>query len=331
MIAPTDGSLPPPITVEPDIAGFWRRFFGNFIDGCVIGGVGCAIGAIFFDYLATLGLLGRAIGFVAALLYFVPLNSRLTGGGTLGKLLVRTRVVGRDGKPVGLGRSLVRYVVLATPFFLNGALIPPQVLSGFTGYLIDLLVLGLGGAIIYLIVFNRRTRQSLHDLAAGTYVVKYSSELDPVTARTWNGHLAVVVLIFAAAIALPFGLTPLQSNDFYKPLIALQRRLMQEPEVKYATLNEGNTMFFGKNSGTRSSLSATILVRRKPEELNQEAEKIAKIILEEFPRASQKDQIVVSIVHGFDIGIAHLHSSMVVPHTPAEWRERIAGASLPSP
>jgi uncharacterized RDD family membrane protein YckC len=316
---------PPPIVMEPQIAGFWRRFFGFSIDSILVGLVGGGLGFFFFDYLASLGLLGRVVGFVIALLYFVPLNSRIGSGRTIGKFLVRTRVVGRDGKPVGLGRSFIRYVVLAIPVFLNGAPLPPSIYQSQIFPLLSVVVFGLGGSIIYLLIFNTRTRQSLHDLIAGTYVVEYSSELDPVTVRFWPGHIVLVCLILLASYALPLATRPLMNTDFFKPLLALQERIMKEPEVSYATVYEGATKFWGnKSSVTKSLLTVTAQVRQKPADFDQEADKIAAIVLSgDYPRALQKDQITVSIIYGFDIGIAHLWRSRVVPHSPKEWQDRI--------
>jgi uncharacterized RDD family membrane protein YckC len=323
----TAPSVPPPspIVIEPQIAGFWQRFFGFWIDGILLGLVGCGLGFFFFDYFANLGALGRIIGFVIALLYFVPLNSRIGSGRTIGKFLVRTRVVGRDGKPVGLGRSFIRYLVLAIPFLLNGAPLPPSIYQGPLLPVLSVVVFGLGGSIIYLLIFNARTRQSLHDLIAGTYVVGYSSELDPVTVKVWRGHIVPVCLIMVIAVAVPFATRPLMNTDFFKPILALQERIMKEPEVSYATVFEGTTKFrSNKLSVTKSLLTVTVKVRQKPADFDQEADKIAAIVLSgDYPRALEKDRITISVVYGFDIGIARLWSSRVVPHSPKEWQDRL--------
>ena len=67
-------------------------------------------------------------------------------GQTLGKIALRVRVVGVDGRPIGVGRAIVRYI----------------------GYLVSALVF-LGG---YLMIGLTRRKQGLHDKIAGTYVVK---------------------------------------------------------------------------------------------------------------------------------------------------------------
>jgi len=67
-------------------------------------------------------------------------------GQTPGKMALRIRIVGDDGRPVGLGRAIVRY----------GGYIASTVFV-FTGY--------------FMISFDRR-KQGLHDKIARTYVVR---------------------------------------------------------------------------------------------------------------------------------------------------------------
>ena len=67
-------------------------------------------------------------------------------GQTLGKIALRVRVVGVDGRPIGVGRAIVRYI----------------------GYLVSTLVF-LGG---YLMIGLTRRKQGLHDKIARTYVVR---------------------------------------------------------------------------------------------------------------------------------------------------------------
>jgi uncharacterized RDD family membrane protein YckC len=306
------------------IAGFWRRVLGFFIDSIGIGLVGCVLGLFFFDYLAGLGGWGRLVGLIIASLYYIPMNSRLAGGRTLGKRFVGTRVVGRDGQTIGLGRSAIRFLVLAVPFFLKGAAIPPDFLLGWIGIIASVLVFGLCGSIVYLIIFNRRTRQSLHDLVAGTFVVKAESGSAPIALRTGKIHFAVVALLIVGSALIPMLIRPLISTDFFKPLIAVQQRIWKEPEVAYASVFQGVTKFWGpKSSSTQSYLMVSVMLRQKPADFDQEADKIAGIVLGEYPGALEKDQITVSIIYGFDIGIAHFSWSKIVPHSPKEWQDRL--------
>src|SRR6202008_43320 len=104
------------------------------------------------------------LGFGIAALYFVPLNGPLGRGQTVGKKALGIRVVSKGGAPLGLAKSFVRSLVLMAPYFLNGAPIPLSVVDIGGGILFSEAIFGLGLSILYLIAFNARTRQSLHDL-----------------------------------------------------------------------------------------------------------------------------------------------------------------------
>lgn len=166
------------------ITGFWRRLAAGMLDLLLLGTIGGAIGASAFDRLAALGSWGRFIGFAIALAYFVPLDSHLGGGQSVGKRLLRIRVADRAGLPIGAARAALRFAVLAIPSTLNGAsfrldTMPPALLQLIGGSLLGLIVLGAGTSILYLFVFNRRTRQSLHDLVTDTLVVDASPAPHP--------------------------------------------------------------------------------------------------------------------------------------------------------
>lgn len=88
---------------------------------------------------------GLATALVVALLDFIVLPG-LTGW-TLGKWVTGLRIERRDGERAGFLRTLLRHTV---------------------GYLLSLLTLGLG---FLLAAFNREGR-ALHDLLAGTVVVR---------------------------------------------------------------------------------------------------------------------------------------------------------------
>ena len=87
-----------------------------------------------------------------ALYATVLMSSR--AGATLGMQVMGLRIVTVDGRPVSFGRALGRYLALVFTFLTFGI-----------GYLIQ--------------VFTRR-RQTLHDLIAGTMVVRLRPETGPV-------------------------------------------------------------------------------------------------------------------------------------------------------
>lgn len=142
-----------------ETAGFWIRslayaldnflvFLGTvtlaFISGLAtgLGGVTTAMGSEDVDRLAT--FFGFFIGIFSGLFYFTFFLGWC--GQTPGKKLFGLKVIGTSGDPVTYPQALLRYF----------------------GYMASFLLLGLG----FLMVAVDRKKRGLHDLIAGTQVIR---------------------------------------------------------------------------------------------------------------------------------------------------------------
>ncbi len=106
------------------------------------------------------------------------------------------------------------------------------------------MIFGLSLSIIYLFVFNRRTRQSLHDLIVGSYVVRVGSEKDEKP-QMWKGHYVVMGIILLLAAVAPLVLGRLAKETTYAELLSAYEAISQEPEVTKAQLFAGQAYFLG--------------------------------------------------------------------------------------
>lgn len=309
------------------IAGFWRRLFAFCIDGLLLGALGACIGFFAYDNLAALGDWGRAVGFAIALIYFGAMDSNLFGGQTLGKRIVGVRVVTATGLPLSVGASALRATIFCAPYFLNGAFIDAGAITSWLSVVLAFVVFGVGISIVYLLLFNRRTRQSLHDLAVGAYVV--SSKVGAPTAdrgRIWPTHFGVVVLIVIAALVLPYVVLRLASTDLFVNLLSVQQGLQRDPDVRHATVNIGVNKAFDKNRGTTTThiFNSRIFLARRVTEPDSLANRSARIILDRDPSADKEDVIAISIIYGYDIGIASAWRSQDFAFSPEQWRKRFS-------
>ncbi len=140
-------------------AGFWRRFAAMLLDGLVLLFPGAIIRVLLglsstgFDDLESPNamLAGSLEVAVDALYAAVLLSSR--AGATLGMQVLGLRMVTVDGRPVSFARALGRFLAMVF-----------TVLSLGIGYVMQ--------------VFTRR-RQTLHDLIAGTVVVRVAEAPRP--------------------------------------------------------------------------------------------------------------------------------------------------------
>lgn len=137
-------------------ATFWQRFAASFVDGIVIqilsialgfsiGIVGGAMGLAGDDGSDALEALGGLVGLLTFWLYYV-LQESSESQATLGKRLIGLRVTDLQGRRISFGRATLRLVckILSYLTLLIGFLIQP---------------------------FTKR-KQALHDLLAGTLVIK---------------------------------------------------------------------------------------------------------------------------------------------------------------
>lgn len=122
--------------------GFWIRVLAWLIDWAIIYAV--VLPVIFLGSFALHGV-GALGGICAGWLYFALLTSS-SKQATLGKMVVGVRVTDMSGQRINFGRATLRYF--------------SKILSG--------MLLGIG----YLMVAFTARKQGLHDMIAGTLVVK---------------------------------------------------------------------------------------------------------------------------------------------------------------
>lgn len=118
-------------------AGFWIRFGAVLIDSVIIL---IALGVL----MAIAGTAGYILGLVGGLVYTI--GFWVSSGATPGKMVFGLKVVTAEGDPIGLGKAVLRIV----------------------GYWVNGLTLYIG----YLFIAFRKDKRGLHDLIAGTAVIR---------------------------------------------------------------------------------------------------------------------------------------------------------------
>lgn len=300
------------------IAGFWRRIGALLIDGLILGFVGFLLGLALEDYFVQIGGWGRLIGFSIALIYFGILNSSINNGQTVGKALLKINVVDSNNTFISVPKSLLRYCIFGTPFYLNNARFTEDLLNSPLMYLLSLIIFGGLLSIIYLYVFNRHTRQSLHDVIIGTYVTNKDSNnsiLEPI----WKPHFAIIACLFIAAAAAPYFTMQLAQNAPFTDMLNVRKIVMSKPETVYANIQEGTSTITTTEAGTRTTTYISIQAFLAKDDINNEtiAKDISKVIINNYSTASEKDSIQVNLTYGYDIGIWSLwrnHNHQFTPN-----------------
>lgn len=327
----SDSDIKAPLGIEANhriISGFWRRLLAFILDGLCLGLTGLIFGLFLFDPLSRLGVWGRLLGFCIAMVYFGVLNSVIGKGQTIGKRIMKIEVVDRSGNHLSLCRSLLRYAVLGIPFFLNGAMISPNVMMSPMGFLMGFFLFGAGGAIIYLYIFNQHTRQSLHDLVAGSFVTRTTPE-GQVVDSMWKPHLIVVGIWFLAVVGLSVIMTGLSKKSIFQELLVVQRKIQSSGKVHMVTATVGKrwNVVDGNRSETTYFQSNTIW-KERPHDNEAAAQQMASLILQNYEDIMDKDVLAVTITYGYDIGIARAWKTQRFQHSPLEWQKILDKSSV---
>lgn len=302
------------------VAGFWRRIGAFAVDLLILGLVGLGLGQFLSEQFVALGPWARLVGFTIAFVYFGVLNSAVAGGQTPGKLWLGIKVVDAANQPLSLGKSALRYLPLGIPYFLNNAPFTSATLLGPMSYVLTFAIFGFGLSLLYLYVFNTRTRQSLHDLLVGSYVVPTDATRVPPE-RPWRGHYAVVgVLLVGWAIA-PYFIKGLIEAAPFKGMMEVVRAIESEPDVSHVNVALG--IYNSTESGKRHSFEIEAILRANDVEDAARAARFVAKALEAYPAASEVDIIAVQLSYGYDIGIAESWNRYNHTGSVQDWRQAL--------
>lgn len=306
------------------MAGFWRRFFAFAIDSVVVAVIAAVIAIPFFELLSDLGPTGRIIGFFIGLVYFAIPESAVGGGQSIGKRFLKLRVVNSEGNAVYFEQSLVHYTIFAIPCLLGGLNLTVSHVPWLLNLLLNAGFWGLGGSTLYLLTFNRSTRQGLHDLAVKSYVVE-ATEHGPVdTDPIWKGHLVIAGTLFIVLSVLPgILLSRLAAESSFPQMQEDIRVIAQLDGVQQVGASEEMSHNFTNHEDKRTLV---IKIRQIGAPPNQYvfADEVAKLVLQSDPTAKRYDQIRIEIVRGYELGIVNAQRTWRVSHSPIEWRERLS-------
>lgn len=315
-------ATPPP---SRPIGSLWRRFLAFAIDTILIAIPVVLFSIPFFDLLSELGAWGSLVGFLLALPYFAILDSHIGNGQTLGKRWMHVRVVDVQGNTISLERALLRYTVFAVPYFLNELPLPVSRTPQIVSILLFLVVFCAGGATFYLICFNRVTRQGLHDLAARAYVADADMAGSVRAEPIWEVHWAILSVVFVAITTATFAFS-LGSNT-RGPISEMwdDLRIVEAmPGVQSASMQLSTNWSKGPKERT---LVVNAHWAGKSEDAEAFADQIAAAILAHDKDAEGYGSLSISLIRGYDLGIAHAQVSRRFAHTIAQWNELLGKPS----
>ncbi len=315
----------PEISTEMNIAGLWRRSIALFTDAAVLIAAGTFLGFVAMDSLAWLGPWGRALGTAATLSYFGISDSALGGGASPGKRFMGLKVVTARGEPVSPGRAILRCLVFVIPIMVD-ARYPTS--PAFVEMAMGALVYGGGAAMLVLFVLNRATRQTIHDLLTGTYVIKAGDlTVPPVHDIPKQRHYfmaGAVALIITAFITIA---TVEEVKNGRRAYIAhIVEALRVVPGVGSVHALAGDVVVSGKPVGF-VQINAK-LWQRPPNGIKGLEAKGTELVLaamDAVPEAFDKKRlrnVGVRVSYGYDIGFSVRYETFDTHRSPKGWKQK---------
>lgn len=301
------------------VAGRWRRIGAFIIDSLILGLLGLVVGDMLATPLTALGPWARLVGFVIAIAYFGYTQSSKGGGQSLGMRVLGLKVIRQDGGLLNLRQATGRAAIFCAAYFFSGLVF---YLSGGNPWISGILSTPLFAvyfSIVYLLLFNRRTRQSLHDLALRAYVVKTApGPLALPVLPVWRGHAiiaggAIIVLTVGGLLAT----LPIWPNNSFISMLQLQQSVARMPGVHEVAV----AVSFQQSKGvTAPILSVSAIIDGSVSEREALARHIARNAMANYPDAHKLRAVTVRLSSGYDIGIAQSYRSWNYSHPPSDWQ-----------
>jgi len=329
----------PALVIEPgkfEIAGIWRRVLAVIIDIVLLAIPFVLLGFIFRDQAFAIGPYGRLIGYSVLVLYWGLRNSRLYHGQTLGKKIMRTAVVDGAGNYLSVKKAFLRASIITIISLFNQWPVP-ILQNPLIGIIFFTIVFGGGAALIYGLIFNRRTRQGIHDLIVGSYVVK-APPVEGVNAPEIP-RVHKIISFGLVGLALGLGcasfifkssnssLGILQPGE-WQDIQTIQSTLMQTGEFFTVSVVRNNRAQFG-SSQTSRDLNIQVWVKTNctshPDYCEKLMKRIALLAFEKYRGIADLTGMRIAVINAFDLGLASGKVTKNWAWTIADWRKQLQG------
>lgn len=325
------------VKLNPIYSKFWNRVGAYLIDIIILGAIGFILGLFLDDTFVQMGSQSMLVGFLIALIYFGIGNSSVFNGQTLGKRALKLQVVDANLETISVSESLLRALIFTIPyFFLN------YKLAGWS----EFSILYIAKGIIFLtflillpihLILNTPTRQAIHDLIMGTYVLSLEayprqelSKSRPLPTMI-TGGLAIVIL----GLIVFMNLRNNETTSIVQQLKPLKEQIDKIDKVGYSSISRrtssmkklGSDEYINRNEYLTLNivLRDNLISNLRPdniEDLDFVKESI-RIILKEYSDVNNLDFIQVNLVYGYNIGISKSSKSLGFSNTLDKWREKV--------
>ncbi|MDZ7633531.1 MAG: RDD family protein [Bacteroidales bacterium] len=321
---------------SPIYSRLLSRFAAYLIDILLLGVFGMILGLLLRSSFAKMGYQGLLVGFSITIAYFGVGNSNVFKGQTLGKKTLNLRVVNSDYSTLSVWKSLLRSSIYTIPFFfLNYRIIGWSELSAsYVGK--SIICLSFMIVLPIHLIINTPTRQALHDLFLGTYVINtYGySEVPLGKSRILPTTIIGIIALLLISLFVFLNIRNSYNNMVVQELAPLKEKIDNLDKVAYSAIsrNTSTTRQSGSDEISRSNyLRLNIIIKdnlisgASPDDIERisPVKDAIKIVLSDYEELNNLDFIQVSLMYGFNIGISKSSRSLTSSYSVDEWRQKI--------
>lgn len=314
------------------ITTFWVRIFAFALDSAILGITGFLLAIPLNGFFVSLGNEGIFVGFFISLLYFTIMNSNLAKGQTLGKRFLKIQSLDKNGNYLSISKSLVRTLILIIPFFFVNYQYPFLPPYSIVSTIISLFFFNCIIFIIVFYIFNKSSRQGLHDLAINSIVANTFRNEEPQEIKKANTSAflyASAFVVFFIGIAIFTGSRIKQNFPELNPIV---QKLSEDKEVINASAKKGiKTTYLNKEKTQYKFLTIDLSVSdlpspnasaKTPETVLRAVENVITI----SPDINKPDSININLIKQYNIGIAKSLRSVSYSKTKEEWTAMLQNA-----
>jgi uncharacterized RDD family membrane protein YckC len=320
-----------PTLVYPQVSGLPRRLGAFIVDMAILSGLAAVVGWAFAPIWVSAGPFGRLFGLVVILVYFGSMDSRIARGQTLGKRVAKVAVRDADNEPISTGRALGRTAIWALPVMLSGWVLPGLATNPVVAWVHGVIVAGVGSALVFTMLFNRRSRQGLHDMLCGTWVGRLNGpriESFPRASRLqWNVSMALVgVTAIAAAVMPPLVAATLPGGD---DIQGVYGGLSSDPRFWSASVSSVGEI--GKSTDTGRTLNVQAWYRGAPDRASQlkALHDVGRATLDRLPDPANYAWFNIGITSGYDLLLVSVYRTANMSYDLNGLQSELASPTTP--
>ena len=320
--------------VNSEYGNFWNRVLAFIIDGIVMGIISFGLSILLTFTISGLDENLWYLGFIIAGLYFSILNSKIGNGQTLGKKILKIRVVDKYGKLISLFDSAKRYLILSIFIFGSGVtamfntMLYPNLTVTFIIYSIITILstavfLGIAGFLIY-----NKERRGIHDYLINTVVVKSKSPSDVKVSKLRPfgqfikeqkvGFIVILVLFVITSsllIIVPKAISDKVSDmEQINEILPIKEELERNIPISNVGVQYQTSSFYDYTTKEKSTTKNFVVTGFADYKLLKDETKREELLLsiketveDSYPQIVEYDNILIVLRTGYNLKIGNFH------------------------